>query len=62
MDKTNLIKTLMRINGHLDFDMCSTLVDQKVYRFMIGSFLYLCASMFNIMLSMCMCARFQDIT
>jgi hypothetical protein len=35
-------------------------VDQKVYRFMIGSLLYLCASRPDIMLSVCMCARFQD--
>jgi hypothetical protein len=35
-------------------------VDQKVYRLMIGSLLYLCASRPDIMLSVCMCARFQD--
>jgi hypothetical protein len=34
-------------------------VDQKVYRSMIGSLLYLCASRPDIMLSICMCARFQ---
>jgi hypothetical protein len=34
-------------------------VDQKVYRPMIGSLLYLCASRPDIMLSVCMCARFQ---
>jgi hypothetical protein len=34
-------------------------VDQKVYRSMIGSLLYLCASRADIMLSVCMCARFQ---
>ena len=34
-------------------------MDQKVYRSMIGSLLYLCASRPNIMLSVCMCARFQ---
>jgi hypothetical protein len=34
-------------------------IDQKVYRSMIGSLLYLCASRPNIMLSICMCARFQ---
>jgi hypothetical protein len=35
-------------------------VDQKVYRSMIGSLLYLCASRPDIMLSVCMCARFQS--
>jgi hypothetical protein len=34
-------------------------VDQKVYRSMIGSLLYLCASRSDIMLFVCMCARFQ---
>jgi hypothetical protein len=34
-------------------------VDQKVYRSIIGSLLYLCASSPDIMLSVCMCARFQ---
>ena len=33
--------------------------DQKVYRSMIGSLLYLCASRPDIMLSVCMCARYQ---
>jgi hypothetical protein len=34
-------------------------VDQKVYRSMIGYLLYLCASRPYIMLSVCICARFQ---
>jgi hypothetical protein len=34
-------------------------VDQKVYQSMIGSLLYLCASRPNIMLYVCMCARFE---
>jgi hypothetical protein len=34
-------------------------IDQKVYRPMIGSLLYLCASRLDIMLSLCTCARFQ---
>jgi hypothetical protein len=59
MDKTRPIKTPMGTNGHLDLDMDGKLVDQKVYRSMIGSLLYLCASRPNIMLSVCMCARFQ---
>ena len=35
-------------------------MDQKVYRSMIGSLLYLCASRPDIMLSVWMCARFQS--
>jgi hypothetical protein len=34
-------------------------VDQKVYQFMIGSLLYLCASRPDIMVSVCICAKFQ---
>jgi hypothetical protein len=53
------IKTPMGTNGHLDLDIGGKSIDQKVYRSMIGSLLYLCASRPNIMLSVCMCARFQ---
>jgi hypothetical protein len=42
------INTPMGTNGHLDLDTGGKSVDQKVYRSMIGSLLYLC-----------MCARFQ---
>jgi hypothetical protein len=53
------IKTPMGTNGHLDLDMRGKSIDQKVYQSMIGSLLYLCASRPDIMLSICMCARFQ---
>jgi hypothetical protein len=53
------IKTPMGTNGHLDLDTGGKSVDQKVYRSMIGSLLYLCASRLDIMISICMCARFQ---
>jgi hypothetical protein len=59
MDKANPIKTSMGTNGHLDLDLGGTSVDQKVYRSMIESLLYLCASRPDIMLSVCMCTRFQ---
>jgi hypothetical protein len=49
----------MGTNGHLDLDTGGKSVDQKVYQSMIGSLLYLCASRPDIMLSVCMCARFQ---
>jgi hypothetical protein len=52
------IKTPMGTNGHLDLDTGGKSVDQKVYRSMIGSLLYLCASRPDIMLSVCMCAIF----
>jgi hypothetical protein len=59
MNKVKPIKTSMNINGHLDLDLGGISIDQKVYRSMIGSLLYFYASRPDIMLSVCMCARFQ---
>jgi hypothetical protein len=59
MKNAKPIKTPMGTNGHLDLDTGGKSVDQKVYRSMIGSLLYLCASRPDIMLSVCMCAKFQ---
>jgi hypothetical protein len=53
-------KTPMGTDGHLDLDKGGKSVDQKAYRSMIGSSLYLYASRPDIMLSVCMCARFQS--
>jgi hypothetical protein len=53
-------KTPMGTDGHLDLDKGDKSIDQKAYRSMIGSLLYLCASRPDIMLSVCMCARFQS--
>jgi hypothetical protein len=61
MDKAKTIKTPMCTNGHLDLGMGGKSVDQKVYHSMIGSLLYLHASRPDIMLSMCLCARFQAV-
>jgi hypothetical protein len=58
MKNTKPIKTPMGTNGHLDLDTGGKFIDQKVYQSMIGSLLYLCASRPDIMLSVCMCARF----
>jgi hypothetical protein len=44
MKNAKPIKTAMGTNGHLDLDMGGKYVDQKIYRSMIGSLLYLCAS------------------
>jgi hypothetical protein len=54
MDRAKPIMTPMGINGHLDVDLGSISVDQNVYRSMIGSLLYLCASRPDIMLSVYM--------
>jgi hypothetical protein len=59
MKNAKPIKTPMGTNGHLDLDTGGKFVDQKVYRSMIGSLINLCASRPDIMLSVCMCARFQ---
>jgi hypothetical protein len=53
------IKKPMALNGHLDLNEEGKSVDQKVFRSMIGSLLYLCASRPDIMLSVCMCAIFH---
>jgi hypothetical protein len=53
------IKTPMPTNGHLDLNEERKDIDIKVYRSMISSLLYLCASRPDVMLSVCMCARFQ---
>jgi hypothetical protein len=52
-------KTSMGTDRHLDLNKGGKSVDQKAYRSMIGSLLYLCASRPDIMLSVCMRARFQ---
>jgi hypothetical protein len=59
MENAKPIKTPMPTNRHLDLDTKGKAVDIKVYRSMIDSLLYLCASRPDIMLSVCICARFQ---
>jgi hypothetical protein len=59
MDKAKPIKTPIGTNEHLDLDMGGKSVDQKVYHSIIDSLFHLFASRSNIMLSVCMCARFQ---
>jgi hypothetical protein len=58
-DKAKPITTPIGTNGHLDLNTGGKSIDQKVYRSMIVLLLYLCASRPDIMLSVCMCARFQ---
>ena len=59
MQESKGMKTPMPTSGHLDLTRDGKPVDQKVYRSMIGSLLYLCASRPDIILSVCMCARYQ---
>jgi hypothetical protein len=58
MNKVKPIKILMGTNGYLDLDMGGKSIDQKIYHSMVDSLIYLCASRHDIMLSVCMCARF----
>jgi hypothetical protein len=53
------ISTPMPTNGYLDLNEKGKAMDTKVYHSMIGSLIYLCVSRPDIMLSVCMCARFQ---
>ncbi|XP_017416521.1 uncharacterized mitochondrial protein AtMg00810-like [Vigna angularis] len=53
--------TLMATNCYLDLDEEGKAVDQKMYRGMIGSLLYLTASKPDIMHSVCLYARFQSL-
>jgi hypothetical protein len=55
MKNAKSIKTPIVTNRHLNLDLGGTLVDQKVYRFIIRSLVYLCASGPDIMLSMRVC-------
>jgi hypothetical protein len=53
------ISTPMGTSERLDKDLSGNTVDQKMYRSMIGSLLYVTASRPDVMFSVCMCARFQ---
>jgi hypothetical protein len=59
MNEAKPISTPMGTNGSLDSDKSGSLVDQKMYRSMIGSLLYVTTSRPDVMFSVCMCARFQ---
>jgi transposase InsO family protein len=59
MDQSKAAKTPMSSTLSLDQDKTGISVNQKEYRGMIGSLLYLTASRPDIMFSVCMCARFQ---
>jgi hypothetical protein len=59
MDNSELIKTPMATNAHLNLDEGGNSVDLKLYRSMIGSLLYLTTFRLDIIFSVCMCARFH---
>jgi hypothetical protein len=53
------ISTPMGTNRSLDSDTSGNMLEQKMYRSMIGSLLYVTVSRPDVMFSVCMCARFQ---
>jgi hypothetical protein len=59
MNEAKAISTPMGTNGDLDSDASGNMVDQKLYRSMIGSLLYVTTSRLDVMFSVCMYTRFQ---
>ena len=59
MDQCKSANTPMSGTLSLDQDINGSSVDQKTYRGMIGSLLYLIASRSDILFTVCLCARFQ---
>ena len=59
MVDAKLISTPIGTNGILYSDASGNMVDQKLYRSMIGSLLYVTTLRPDVMFSVCMCARFQ---
>ncbi|KAJ9562289.1 hypothetical protein OSB04_007449 [Centaurea solstitialis] len=59
MDTSSVAKTPMALGTLIGADPKGKPVDQKIYRAIIGSLLYLTASRPDIMFATCFCARFQ---
>jgi hypothetical protein len=59
VDDSKPLSTPMSTTTALDADEDGEPMDQKEYRSMIGSLLYLTATRLDIQFSMCLCARFQ---
>jgi hypothetical protein len=59
MEDAKGISTPIGTNKILDNDASGNMVDQTMYRSMIGSLLYVIISRLNVMFSLSMCARFQ---
>jgi hypothetical protein len=59
MEDAKGISTPIKTNGSLDSDTSGNMVDQKMYRSMIRSLLYVTASRPDVMFSVCICVRFE---
>jgi hypothetical protein len=57
MIDSKAISTPMGTNENLDSDANGNMVDQKLYRSMIGSLLYVTASRPDVMFSVCACVQ-----
>jgi len=60
MDKCKEATTPISTSCYMDLDEKGVYIDQSKYRGLIGSLLYLIASRYDIMFSVCMCAKFQS--
>lgn len=60
LEKAKNSNVLINTTCKLDRDEDGTSVDQRLYRNMIGSHLYLTVNRPNTMLSVYLCARFQE--
>jgi len=60
LEDCKVMNTPMHPTCTLSKEDTGTKVDQKLYRCMIGSLLYLTASRLDILFSVCLCARFQS--
>ena len=58
MKSSKQLSTSISPTCRLDKDEKGTNIDQKLYRGIIGSLLYLTASKPNILFSVCVCAKF----
>jgi hypothetical protein len=58
MEDAKVISTPMGTNGSLDSDASGNMVNQNIYRSMIGSLLYVTVLRPDVMFSVCMCVRF----
>ena len=54
MNEAKAISTPMETNGNLDSDATGNMVDQQLYRSMIGSLLYVTTLRPDVMFSVCM--------
>ena len=60
MESAKACITPMAQNVKVDMDENGKKIDERQYRCMIGSLLYITASRPDIMFSVCLCARFQS--